>query len=85
MTSSELRALDKQYVWHPFTHMRQWLADDPLVITVDGREMAVPCIRKVLPFGRPATIACGLDLGRPSVIAVGPEVVIAQVKFVTYG
>src|SRR6187399_599435 len=34
MTSSQLRALDKQYVWHPFTHMRQWLADDhdPLVI-----------------------------------------------------
>src|SRR5918992_1458746 len=32
-STSELRALDKQYVWHPFTHMKQWLADDPLVIT----------------------------------------------------
>ncbi|HYO10070.1 MAG TPA: adenosylmethionine--8-amino-7-oxononanoate transaminase [Tepidisphaeraceae bacterium] len=32
--SDQLRALDKRYVWHPFTHMRQWLADDhqPLVI-----------------------------------------------------
>src|SRR5688500_18010368 len=34
-STDELRRLDKQYVWHPFTHMRQWLADDhaPLVIT----------------------------------------------------
>jgi adenosylmethionine---8-amino-7-oxononanoate aminotransferase len=33
-STAELRALDKQYVWHPFTHMKQWLADDhdPLVI-----------------------------------------------------
>lgn len=35
MTTEQLQSLDKQYVWHPFTHMRQWLADghDPLVIT----------------------------------------------------
>ena len=35
MNTAELRRLDKQYLWHPFTHMRQWLADDaqPLVIT----------------------------------------------------
>ena len=34
-STEDLRRLDKQYVWHPFTHMRQWLADDhdPLVIT----------------------------------------------------
>jgi adenosylmethionine-8-amino-7-oxononanoate aminotransferase len=34
-STPELRALDKQYVWHPFTHMAQWLADDhdPLIIT----------------------------------------------------
>jgi adenosylmethionine-8-amino-7-oxononanoate aminotransferase len=25
--------LDHQHLWHPFTHMKQWLADDPLVIT----------------------------------------------------
>jgi adenosylmethionine-8-amino-7-oxononanoate transaminase len=25
--------LDRKYLWHPFTPMRQWLADDPLVIT----------------------------------------------------
>jgi adenosylmethionine-8-amino-7-oxononanoate aminotransferase len=38
-TTDELRRLDKQYVWHPFTPMAQWLADDhdPLVITAaDG-------------------------------------------------
>jgi adenosylmethionine-8-amino-7-oxononanoate transaminase len=28
-----LRELDRQYLWHPFTHMKQWLADEPLVIT----------------------------------------------------
>src|SRR5438105_8804386 len=35
MDSAELRQLDKQYLWHPFTHMQQWLADQagPLVIT----------------------------------------------------
>jgi adenosylmethionine-8-amino-7-oxononanoate aminotransferase len=34
-STAELRELDKQYVWHPFTHMQQWLADDhqPLIIT----------------------------------------------------
>jgi len=38
-TTDQLRQLDKQYVWHPFTHMRQWLADNaqPLIITAaDG-------------------------------------------------
>jgi adenosylmethionine-8-amino-7-oxononanoate aminotransferase len=35
-----LRVLDKQYVWHPFTHMRLWLDDDPLVITAaDGMHL----------------------------------------------
>lgn len=33
MTTAELQSLDRQYVWHPFTHMSLWLADDPLVIT----------------------------------------------------
>lgn len=27
-----LRRLDKQYVWHPFTPMRQWLDGEPIVI-----------------------------------------------------
>jgi len=31
--TATLRRLDRQHVWHPFTPMRQWLADDPLVIT----------------------------------------------------
>src|SRR5688500_11441440 len=41
-STAELRALDKQYVWHPFTHMQQWLAadHDPLVITAaDGMHL----------------------------------------------
>src|SRR5438067_10794513 len=35
MPTLELRRLDRQYVWHPFTHMQAWLADEaqPLVIT----------------------------------------------------
>src|SRR5918993_2316724 len=28
-----LRELDKRHVWHPFTHMKLWLDDEPLVIT----------------------------------------------------
>ena len=34
-TTADLRHLDKRYVWHPFTHMQQWLADDhePLIMT----------------------------------------------------
>ncbi|MCE1226508.1 MAG: aminotransferase class III-fold pyridoxal phosphate-dependent enzyme, partial [Geobacteraceae bacterium] len=28
----QLQAWDKQYVWHPFTQMQDWLADDPIVI-----------------------------------------------------
>src|SRR5213083_2314016 len=31
--TEHLRQLDKQYLWHPFTHMRQWIEDEPLVIT----------------------------------------------------
>src|SRR3978361_1166862 len=36
-STDALRKLDKQYIWHPFTHMRQWIDSDPLVITeADG-------------------------------------------------
>jgi len=28
-----LRDLDKRHLWHPFTHMKLWLEDEPLVIT----------------------------------------------------
>lgn len=31
-TTSQLREWDKQYVWHPFTQMRDWLSEEPLVI-----------------------------------------------------
>lgn len=40
MTTAELRRLDHQHVWHPFTHMSLWLSDDPLVITAaDGMHL----------------------------------------------
>jgi adenosylmethionine---8-amino-7-oxononanoate aminotransferase len=29
----KLAKLDQQYVWHPFTQMRDWLKEEPLVIT----------------------------------------------------
>src|ERR1700760_2933778 len=32
-STDALRRRDKQYVWHPFTHMRQWMESDPLIIT----------------------------------------------------
>jgi adenosylmethionine-8-amino-7-oxononanoate aminotransferase len=31
--TDELRRLDKAHLWHPFTHMKLWLDDEPLVIT----------------------------------------------------
>jgi adenosylmethionine---8-amino-7-oxononanoate aminotransferase len=36
-TTEQLRQLDKQHLWHPFTHHKIWNAEDPLVITdADG-------------------------------------------------
>jgi adenosylmethionine---8-amino-7-oxononanoate aminotransferase len=32
MDTQQLRDLDRRYVWHPFTRMDQWVADEPLVI-----------------------------------------------------
>lgn len=32
MDTERLRNFDRRYVWHPFTRMDQWLADEPLVI-----------------------------------------------------
>jgi len=32
MTTERLRQLDKQHMWHPFTPMKLWIDDDPLVI-----------------------------------------------------
>ena len=32
LSTDQLRALDKQHLWHPFTHHKLWAADDPLVI-----------------------------------------------------
>jgi adenosylmethionine-8-amino-7-oxononanoate aminotransferase len=29
---TQLAQWDKDYVWHPFTQMKMWLADDPLII-----------------------------------------------------
>src|SRR3990172_9449784 len=28
----ELERLDKQFIWHPFTQMKDWLAEEPLII-----------------------------------------------------
>ncbi|HWB53268.1 MAG TPA: adenosylmethionine--8-amino-7-oxononanoate transaminase [Tepidisphaeraceae bacterium] len=33
MSTTELRNLDRQHIWHPFTPMSLWLEDEPLVIT----------------------------------------------------
>ncbi|HEX8912179.1 MAG TPA: adenosylmethionine--8-amino-7-oxononanoate transaminase [Humisphaera sp.] len=32
-STADLRRLDKQHLWHPFTPMKLWLESDPLVIT----------------------------------------------------
>src|SRR3954469_2838340 len=37
LSTDQLRALDKQHIWHPFTPMKLWNESDPLVITdADG-------------------------------------------------
>jgi adenosylmethionine-8-amino-7-oxononanoate aminotransferase len=33
LDTAALRELDRRHVWHPFTHMSQWMKSDPLVIT----------------------------------------------------
>jgi adenosylmethionine---8-amino-7-oxononanoate aminotransferase len=33
LSTSNLRALDKQHLWHPFTPMSLWLESEPLVMT----------------------------------------------------
>ena len=39
-STQDLRRLDKQHVWHPFTPMKPWLESDPLVITAaDGMHL----------------------------------------------
>ena len=32
LSTQQLRALDRQHVWHPFTPMKLWLESEPLVI-----------------------------------------------------
>ncbi len=32
LTTECLRSLDKEYIWHPFTQMKDWVKDEPLVI-----------------------------------------------------
>src|SRR5947207_14411746 len=40
LSTEQLRQLDKQHLWHPFTHMSLWLDSDPLVITAaDGMHL----------------------------------------------
>ena len=34
--SNDPAELDRQYVWHPFTQMKNWLAEEPVVI-VSGK------------------------------------------------
>jgi adenosylmethionine-8-amino-7-oxononanoate aminotransferase len=37
LSTAQLRSLDKQHIWHPFTPMSLWQESDPLVIThADG-------------------------------------------------
>ncbi len=40
MNTHDLQLLDKKYLWHPFTHMTDWLQGDPLVIVAgEGMEL----------------------------------------------
>jgi adenosylmethionine-8-amino-7-oxononanoate aminotransferase len=32
MANKKLKNIDKKYIWHPFTQMRDWMKDEPLII-----------------------------------------------------
>lgn len=36
-TIKQIEALDKKYIWHPFTQMKDWLDKEPIIIT-EGRD-----------------------------------------------
>lgn len=39
-STQQLREIDKRHIWHPFTHMKLWLEDQPLVIVAaEGMEL----------------------------------------------
>lgn len=35
-----LKELDKLYVWHPFTQMKDWLKEEPLIIEGGERKLS---------------------------------------------
>src|ERR1700712_1148843 len=40
LTTNQLRKLDKDHLWHPFTHHKLWNEEDPLIITgADGMHL----------------------------------------------
>ncbi|HEU6448691.1 MAG TPA: adenosylmethionine--8-amino-7-oxononanoate transaminase [Verrucomicrobiae bacterium] len=46
---NKLAQLDQQFVWHPFTQMRDWLKTEPIVIVRgNGAELRDACGRKFL-------------------------------------
>ncbi len=42
--AKQLEQADKEFVWHPFTQMKDWLEDEPLVIT-EGRDCFIKDVR----------------------------------------
>lgn len=36
-SADELKQLDKQFVWHPFTQMSDWIAEEPLIVAAGER------------------------------------------------
>ncbi|HUU11431.1 MAG TPA: aminotransferase class III-fold pyridoxal phosphate-dependent enzyme, partial [Phycisphaerae bacterium] len=39
--TERLRRADKTFLWHPFTQMAEWVADDPVVIERGEREFII--------------------------------------------
>ncbi|HMK55442.1 MAG TPA: adenosylmethionine--8-amino-7-oxononanoate transaminase [Dissulfurispiraceae bacterium] len=39
-----LEELDKRYIWHPFTQMKDWMDEEPIIIT-EGRDCFVKDVR----------------------------------------
>src|SRR4030065_2323781 len=35
--NERLEELDKKYIWHPFTQMKEWIEEKPIIIT-EGRD-----------------------------------------------
>ena len=60
-TTQELQELDKEFVWHPFTQMSDWLSEEPLIVAAGEGTVRV---RRMKPAGGHAMSSADFCHGR---------------------